>query len=149
MKQITAGQESMRRLSGWPLIAVMCIGQVGNLLPHVTLSANLAQHLMPAWGLSAAEGGLMASGFAFGYMLAVPVLTRLTDCIDARIVLGCGSILSGLAAPRLASSQSSNHCNLCSTGKKLRLGPCGCCERTIVHTAPNRIAALFAHGRPA
>ena len=75
----------------------MCIGQVGNLLPHVTLSANLAQHLMPAWGLSAAEGGLMASGYAFGYMLAVPVLTTLTDRIDARLVLLCGSIVSGLA----------------------------------------------------
>ncbi|UWU74352.1 MFS transporter [Bradyrhizobium huanghuaihaiense] len=75
----------------------MCTGQVGNLLPHVTLSANLAQHLMPAWGLSAAEGGLMASGYAFGYMLAVPVLTTLTDRIDARLVLLWGSIVSGLA----------------------------------------------------
>jgi predicted MFS family arabinose efflux permease len=88
---------NIRNLSGTSLIAVMCIGQVGNLLPHVTLSANLAQHLMPAWGLSAAEGGLMASGYAFGYMLAVPVLTTLTDRIDARLVLLCGSILSGLA----------------------------------------------------
>src|SRR4051794_4964024 len=75
----------------------MCIGQVGNLLPHVTLSANLAQHLMPEWGLSAAEGGLLASGYAFGYMLAVPVLTTLTDRIDARVVLLFGSIISGLA----------------------------------------------------
>lgn len=75
----------------------MCIGQIGNLLPHVTLSANLAQHLMPAWGLSAAEGGLMASGYAFGYMLAVPVLTTLTDRTDARLVLLGGSIVSGLA----------------------------------------------------
>jgi predicted MFS family arabinose efflux permease len=75
----------------------MCIGQIGNLLPHVTLSANLAQHLMPAWGLSAADGGLMASGYAFGYMLAVPVLTTLTDRIDARLVLLGGSIVSGLA----------------------------------------------------
>jgi len=87
----------IRSLSGRSLIAVMCIGQVGNLLPHVTLSANLAQHLMPAWGLSAAEGGLMASGYAFGYMLAVPVLTTLTDRIDARLVLLWGSIVSGLA----------------------------------------------------
>jgi predicted MFS family arabinose efflux permease len=79
------------------LIAAMCIGQIGNLLPHVALSANLAQHLMPAWDLSAAEGGLLASGYAFGYMLAVPVLTTLTDRIDARLVLLCGSIVSGLA----------------------------------------------------
>ena len=75
----------------------MCLGQVGNLLPHVALSANLTQHLMPAWGLSAAQGGLMASGYAFGYMLAVPVLTTLTDRIDARLVLLGGSIVSGLA----------------------------------------------------
>ena len=75
----------------------MCVGQIGNLLPHVALSANLAQHLMPAWHLSAAEGGLLASGYAFGYMLAVPVLTTLTDRIDARLVLLCGSIVSGLA----------------------------------------------------
>jgi predicted MFS family arabinose efflux permease len=75
----------------------MCLGQLGNLLPHVTLSANLAQHLMPGWNLSAAEGGLMASGYAFGYMLAVPVLATLTDRIDARIVLLCGSVVSGLA----------------------------------------------------
>ncbi len=84
-------------MSARSLIAIMCVGQVGNLLPHVTLSANLAQHLMPAWGLSAAEGGLMASGYAFGYMIAVPVLTTLTDRIDARLVLLCGSICSGLA----------------------------------------------------
>ena len=38
----------------------MCIGQVGNLLPHVTPSVNLAQHLMPTLGFSAAEGGMMA-----------------------------------------------------------------------------------------
>jgi predicted MFS family arabinose efflux permease len=52
---------------------------------------------MPAWGLSAAQGGLMASGYAFGYMLAVPVLTTLTDRLDARLVLFCGSVVSGLA----------------------------------------------------
>src|SRR3954453_14450706 len=75
----------------------MCIGQVGNLLPHVTLSANLAQHLMPTWGLSAAEGGLMASGYAFGYMVAVPGLTTLTDRIAATVGPLWGSIVSGLA----------------------------------------------------
>lgn len=84
-------------LNGRSLILAMCLGQIGNLLPHVALSANLAQHLMPAWGLSASEGGLMASGYAFGYMLAVPVLTTLTDRIDARLVLLCGSVVSGLA----------------------------------------------------
>ena len=75
----------------------MCIGQVGNLLPHVVVSAVMAQHLIPLWKLSASEAGLMASSFAIGYMLAVPVLTALTDRMDARIVLVAGSALSGLA----------------------------------------------------
>jgi predicted MFS family arabinose efflux permease len=87
----------MATLTGRGLVAAMCLGQVGNLLPHVTLPAIMAQHLMPLWNLSAAEAGLMASAYAFGYMLAVPVLTTLTDRIDARRVLIAGSAVSGLA----------------------------------------------------
>jgi len=85
------------RLSGRGLVAAMCLGQIGNLLPHVAVPAIMAQHLMPLWGLSASEAGLMASSFAVGYMLAVPVLTTLTDRIDARLVLIAGSAVSCLA----------------------------------------------------
>jgi predicted MFS family arabinose efflux permease len=83
-------------LTGKSLIVAMCIGQVGNLLPHVVVPAIMAQHLMPLWKLSGGEAGLMASGYTFGYMLAVPVLTTLTDRLDARLVLLCGSTLSAL-----------------------------------------------------
>ncbi|MFZ0855155.1 MAG: MFS transporter, partial [Hyphomicrobiaceae bacterium] len=72
----------------------MCIGQVGNLLPHVVVPAVMAQHLIPQWSLSASQAGLMASSFAAGYMLAVP---GLTDRIDARLILLTGSAVSGLA----------------------------------------------------
>jgi predicted MFS family arabinose efflux permease len=75
----------------------MCAGQVGNLLPHVVVPAIMAGHLIPLWGLSATQAGLMAGAYAFGYMLAVPVLATLTDRIDARIVLVFGSALSGVA----------------------------------------------------
>lgn len=84
-------------LSGKSLIVAMCVGQVGNLLPHVVVPAIMVQHLMPPWGLSSGEAGLMASSYTLGYMLAVPVLTALTDRIDARLVLLCGSTLSALA----------------------------------------------------
>jgi len=87
----------MAALTGRSLVAAMCLGQVGNLIPHVTLPAIMAQHLMPLWGLSAAEAGLMASAYAFGYMLAVPLLTTLTDRIDARRILAVGSAVSGAA----------------------------------------------------
>jgi MFS family permease len=85
------------KLSGKSLIVAMCVGQVGNLLPHVVVPAIMAQHLMPLWQLSGGEAGLMASGYTFGYMLAVPVLTTLTDRLDARLILLCGSAVSALA----------------------------------------------------
>ena len=39
----------------------------------------------------------MASCFAIGYALAVPVLTALTDRLDARLSCLSGSLASGLA----------------------------------------------------
>jgi hypothetical protein len=74
------------KLEGKPPVAAMCVGQVGNLLPHVVVPAVMAQHLIPLWKLTAGEAGVMASSFAVGYMLAVPVLTTLTDRMDARLV---------------------------------------------------------------
>jgi MFS family permease len=85
------------QLTGRALVAAMCAGQVGNLLPHVVVPAIMAEHLIPLWNLSGAQAGLMAGAYAFGYMLAVPLLTTLTDRVDARYVLLAGSALSGLA----------------------------------------------------
>lgn len=85
------------KLAGRSLVAAMCVGQVGNLLPHVAVPAVMAQHLIPEWNLTASEAGLMASCFAIGYALAVPVLTVLTDRLDARMILLVGSLVSGFA----------------------------------------------------
>ena len=84
-------------LTGRRLVVAMCAGQVGNLLPHVVVPAIMTGHLIPLWGLTAAQAGLMAAAYAFGYMLAVPVLATLTDRIDARLVLLVGSTMSGVA----------------------------------------------------
>ena len=85
------------RLTGRPLILAMCLGQLGNLLPHVAVPAVMPEHLMPAWRLSGSQGGMLASAFAFGYMLAVPLLTTLTDRVDARKILLIGSAALALA----------------------------------------------------
>ncbi len=85
------------KLTGKPLVFAMCVGQVGNLLPHVVVPAVMAQYLIPEWHLTASEAGLMASCFAIGYALAVPALTALTDRLDARMILLVGSLVSGLA----------------------------------------------------
>ena len=87
----------MSLLHGRTLVAVMCIAQICNLLPHVVVPAIMAHHLIPLWQLTAAQAGLMASAYAFGYMLAVPVLTALSDRFDARGILLAGSVVSGLA----------------------------------------------------
>jgi predicted MFS family arabinose efflux permease len=87
----------MTHFKGRTLVAAVCLGQVGNLLPHVVVPAIMAQHLMPLWNLNAAQAGLMAGAYAFGYMLAVPVLTALTDRVDARRILLAGSAVSGVA----------------------------------------------------
>lgn len=84
-------------LSGRALVVAMCIGQVGNLLPHVVVPAVMTRHLIPEWALSASQAGFMASAFALGYMCAVPFLTALTDRKDARLILLIGSAVSGLS----------------------------------------------------
>lgn len=93
----TSNPSPSMQLAGRSLVVAMCLGQVGNLLPHVVVPAIMAQHLIPLWGLTAAQAGLMASAYAFGYMLAVPILTTLTDRIDARYILLAGSALSAAA----------------------------------------------------
>lgn len=84
-------------MRGRALVVAMCLGQVGNLLPHVVVPAVMVGHLIGPWGLSNAEAGLMASAYAAGYMVAVPVLSTLTDRMDARRILLVGSLMSGLA----------------------------------------------------
>ncbi|MEZ5852459.1 MAG: MFS transporter [Hyphomicrobiaceae bacterium] len=84
-------------LRGGALVAAMCLAQVANLLSHVAVPAVMAQHLIPAWGLSASEAGVMAGAYSIGYMLAVPVLMTLTDRTDARLILLAGSTLMGTA----------------------------------------------------
>ncbi len=75
----------------------MCAGQVGSLLPHVVVPAVMISHLVPQWGLSNAQAGLLAASYAAGYMCAVPVLGAMTDRIDAKRLLLLGSLLSAAA----------------------------------------------------
>ncbi len=79
------------------LVWAMCIGQVGNLLPHVVVPAVMVQYLMPLWGMTNTQAGLLAAAYAAGYMVAVPFLSALTDRFDARRILLMGSLCSGLS----------------------------------------------------
>ena len=83
-------------LQGRSIIAAMCVGQLGSLLPHVVVPSILAAFLIPEWHLTGAQAGLLAGSGAAGYMLTVPVLATLTDRIDARKILIAGSTVSAL-----------------------------------------------------
>jgi len=85
-------------LRGKGLVVAMAAGQVGGLLPHVAVPATMPAFLIPEWGLSYAEAGLMASAYSIGYMLAAPVLTTITDRLDGRRILILGSLLNALGA---------------------------------------------------
>lgn len=84
-------------MQGRTLVLATCLGQIGNLIPHVVVSAIMTVHLIPLWSLSNAQAGLLAAAYAAGYMCAVPVLSSLTDRHDARRILMAGSLLSALA----------------------------------------------------
>jgi MFS family permease len=87
----------LKTLQAKALVWAMCIGQIGNLLPHVVVPAVMVQHLIPLWGMTNTQAGLLASAYAAGYMLAVPFLSSLTDRYDARRILLLGSLCSGLS----------------------------------------------------
>lgn len=70
----------------------------------------LLPELRQAWQMSGTQAGLVGGAFFFGYMLAVPLLSGLTDRIDARRVFAAacglattGSIGFGLWAHDVAS----------------------------------------------
>jgi len=87
----------------------MCVAHVASLAGFSTYPA-LLPGLQAEWAMSGAEAGLLSGFFFAGYMVAVPVLTSLTDRIDARRIylVSCfaaamGSAGFGLAAQGLAS----------------------------------------------
>lgn len=58
--------------------------------------------LLKAWGLNNSEAGLISGIFYTGYMIAVPVLTSLTDRIDSRRVYLFACMLSATGAAGFA-----------------------------------------------
>lgn len=62
----------------------------------------LLPELAAAWALSATGAGTLTGAFFAGYMVAVPVLTALTDRIDARKVYLTATLLAALGNAGLA-----------------------------------------------
>jgi MFS family permease len=78
-------------------VALLCAAEVLSMLGFATFPALLPV-LRDVWQLSGKEAGIIAGAYFGGYMLAVPLLSSLTDRLDARhVYLGsCLLAASGL-----------------------------------------------------
>lgn len=78
------------------LVALVCLAEVLCMTGFAAFAAFLPA-LRIEWGMSAAEAGFVSGAFFFGYMIAVPLLSGITDRIDARsvFVVACGLSIAG------------------------------------------------------
>ena len=84
---------------GARLVALMCVAEILCMAGFATYPALLPV-LRAGWGLSNTAAGFVGGVLFLGYVVAVPVLTSLTDRIDARRVylVSCLIAASGSAA---------------------------------------------------
>jgi MFS family permease len=96
---------SATRLTPVRLTLLMCIAEALCMTGFATYT-TLLPALQREWGLSNSEAGLISGIFYAGYVAATPILTSLTDRVDARRVywLACGLSLAGAAGFALFAS---------------------------------------------
>ena len=86
------------RLSPVRLTLLMCVAEALSMTGFAAYT-TLLPVLQREWGLSNSEAGLVSGVYYAGYVAATPVLTSLTDRVDARrvYILACGLSLAGAA----------------------------------------------------
>jgi len=84
------------RSPAWRIIVWMCAAHVTSMLGF-SAYATLLPRLQDEWGMSNSEAGFISGMFFAGYMAAVPVLTGLTDRMDARRIYLASSLVAAAA----------------------------------------------------
>ncbi len=74
------------------MVALVCFAEVLSMTGFAAYAAFLPA-LRAEWGMSGAQAGFVGGAFFFGYMLAVPFLSGITDRIDARRVFIAACVL--------------------------------------------------------
>lgn len=87
----------MKKITATPvgLIAWVCLAHVASMLCYAIYPTLLPQ-LQLEWGASNSAAGLISGMFFAGYMASVPVLSGLTDRVDARRVYLFSSLLAAV-----------------------------------------------------
>ena len=83
------------------LIAWVCLAHVFSMTGFATYPALLPM-LQGEWAMSNTEAGLVSGLFFAGYMAAVPVLTALTDRLDARRIYLVASLVAAAGTAAFA-----------------------------------------------
>lgn len=84
---------SAARLAPVQLTLLMCVAEVLCMTGFATYT-TLLPALQKEWGLSNSEAGLISGIYYAGYIAATPVLTSLTDRVDARRIYAFACALS-------------------------------------------------------
>jgi MFS family permease len=84
---------ALTALSAGRTVALMCVAEAFSMLGFATFPALLPL-MRDVWQLSGKEAGWIAGAYFGGYMLAVPLLSSLTDRLDARRVYLGSSLLA-------------------------------------------------------
>jgi MFS family permease len=90
------------RASAVRLTFIMCLAEALSMTGFAAYTTLLPQ-LQREWGLSNSEAGAIGGIFYAGYMAAVPLLTSLTDRIDARRIYAAACALSLVGAACFAA----------------------------------------------
>src|SRR5438445_533172 len=93
--------EVQAQVKPWRVIAWMCAAHVTSMAGFSTYAALLPR-LQDEWGLNNSQAGFISGAFFAGYMAAVPLLTSLTDRVDARRVCLVSSVLAAAALGGMA-----------------------------------------------
>jgi len=79
------------------VVALLCVAETLSMTGFSTYPALLPA-IRDAWGLSNSAAGLVSGAYFGGYMAAVPLLTTLTDRVDARRVYAVSALASAAGA---------------------------------------------------
>jgi len=79
------------------LIALMCAAEVLAMM-GISSFAALLPELASEWQLTNTDAGWIGGFYFAGYVVAVPLLTSLTDRVDARLVFLSGAVIGGVGA---------------------------------------------------
>src|SRR5260221_8173638 len=93
--------ETSPHAPAWRVIAWMCAAHVASMTGFAAYS-TLLPRLQGEWGLNNSQAGFISGAFFAGYMAAVPLLTSLTDRVDARRVYFASSVVAAAALAGMA-----------------------------------------------